>query len=246
MAACRTVLPFSTVTGRPSIVSVTVSITGPIISAGGHPPVSGTPGRTGDGALSPGPGAGLESVRFGDTLSQQGRPYGAPRCRPRLAALRRSSSGWSRRPSSAPRSPSPRSSFGTSGSQQNHRRRRLRPPAARRLDPPFRAAAGGLGSGAAVPRWQGDPNRRDTRPPWPPVRPRRGKRPAGSRSRHLGERLTRFYEYGGSRFVVVFEPFERNGEPRVAASTCLASSEFSWTDGVSANAAYFSSSATAP
>jgi len=33
----------------------------------------------------------------------------------------------------------------------------------------------------------------------------------------LGERLTRFYEYAGSRFIVVFEPFERNGEPRVAA-----------------------------
>lgn len=33
----------------------------------------------------------------------------------------------------------------------------------------------------------------------------------------LGERLTRFYEYAGSRFIVVFEPFERGGEPRVAA-----------------------------
>ena len=33
----------------------------------------------------------------------------------------------------------------------------------------------------------------------------------------LGERFTRFYEYGGSRFIVVFEPFERNGEPRVIA-----------------------------
>lgn len=33
----------------------------------------------------------------------------------------------------------------------------------------------------------------------------------------LGERLTRFYEYGGFRFILVFEPFERNGEPRVAA-----------------------------
>lgn len=33
---------------------------------------------------------------------------------------------------------------------------------------------------------------------------------------NLGERLTRFYEYGGTRFIVVFEPFERNGEPRVA------------------------------
>ena len=33
----------------------------------------------------------------------------------------------------------------------------------------------------------------------------------------LGERLTRFYEYAGSRFILVFEPFEQNGEPRVAA-----------------------------
>jgi hypothetical protein len=33
----------------------------------------------------------------------------------------------------------------------------------------------------------------------------------------LGERLTRFYEYAGSKFIVVFEPFERNGEARVAA-----------------------------
>jgi hypothetical protein len=33
----------------------------------------------------------------------------------------------------------------------------------------------------------------------------------------VGERLTRFYEYGGSKFILVFEPFERGGEPRVAA-----------------------------
>ena len=33
----------------------------------------------------------------------------------------------------------------------------------------------------------------------------------------LGERLTRFYEYEGVRFILVFEPFERSGEPRVAA-----------------------------
>lgn len=33
----------------------------------------------------------------------------------------------------------------------------------------------------------------------------------------LGERLTRFYDYAGSRFILVFEPFERNGEPRLAA-----------------------------
>jgi hypothetical protein len=32
-----------------------------------------------------------------------------------------------------------------------------------------------------------------------------------------GERLTRFYEHAGSRFVLVFEPFERNAEPRIAA-----------------------------
>ena len=33
----------------------------------------------------------------------------------------------------------------------------------------------------------------------------------------LGERLTRFYEYSGSKFILVFEPFERDGEARVAA-----------------------------
>lgn len=33
----------------------------------------------------------------------------------------------------------------------------------------------------------------------------------------VGERLTRFYEYSGTRFILVFEPFEQNGEPRVAA-----------------------------
>ena len=32
-----------------------------------------------------------------------------------------------------------------------------------------------------------------------------------------GERLTRFYEFGGERFVLVFEPTERKGEPRIAA-----------------------------
>ena len=32
-----------------------------------------------------------------------------------------------------------------------------------------------------------------------------------------GQRLTRFYDHVGTRFVLVFEPFEQNGEPRVAA-----------------------------
>jgi hypothetical protein len=32
-----------------------------------------------------------------------------------------------------------------------------------------------------------------------------------------GLRLTRFFDHAGMRFVLVFEPFERNGEPRVAA-----------------------------
>ena len=32
-----------------------------------------------------------------------------------------------------------------------------------------------------------------------------------------GERVTRFYEHWGTRFVLVFEPFERNAEARVAA-----------------------------
>ena len=34
---------------------------------------------------------------------------------------------------------------------------------------------------------------------------------------HFGDRLTRFYEHRGTRFVLVFEPFEQNGEPKVAA-----------------------------
>ena len=33
----------------------------------------------------------------------------------------------------------------------------------------------------------------------------------------LGERLTRFYEYGGTRFILVFEPLEPNGDAKVAA-----------------------------
>jgi hypothetical protein len=33
----------------------------------------------------------------------------------------------------------------------------------------------------------------------------------------LGERLTRFYDYAGSKFILVFEAFEQNGEARVAA-----------------------------
>lgn len=32
-----------------------------------------------------------------------------------------------------------------------------------------------------------------------------------------GERVTRFYEQAGTRFVLVFEPFEPGAEPRVAA-----------------------------
>lgn len=33
----------------------------------------------------------------------------------------------------------------------------------------------------------------------------------------FGERLTRFYEYAGSRFILVFERVEREGEVKVAA-----------------------------
>jgi hypothetical protein len=33
----------------------------------------------------------------------------------------------------------------------------------------------------------------------------------------LGERLTRFYEYRGTRFILVFEPFERGGEAKLGA-----------------------------
>jgi hypothetical protein len=33
----------------------------------------------------------------------------------------------------------------------------------------------------------------------------------------LGQRVTRFYDCGGFRFVLVSEPFERNGERRISA-----------------------------
>jgi hypothetical protein len=33
----------------------------------------------------------------------------------------------------------------------------------------------------------------------------------------FGERLTRWYDYAGSRFILVFEAFERDGDRRVAA-----------------------------
>jgi hypothetical protein len=33
----------------------------------------------------------------------------------------------------------------------------------------------------------------------------------------FGERLTRFYEHAGTRFVLVFEPFQAGGVPKVAA-----------------------------
>jgi hypothetical protein len=32
----------------------------------------------------------------------------------------------------------------------------------------------------------------------------------------LGERLTRHYDHAGTRFILVFEPFEQNGRPRIA------------------------------
>jgi hypothetical protein len=33
----------------------------------------------------------------------------------------------------------------------------------------------------------------------------------------FGERLTRYYEYDGARFILVFEPFERQGEAKLSA-----------------------------
>jgi hypothetical protein len=42
-------------------------------------------------------------------------------------------------------------------------------------------------------------------------------RPEVAEPSHPGQRVTRFYEYAGARFVLVFEPFEPDGEPRIAA-----------------------------
>jgi len=47
----------------------------------------------------------------------------------------------------------------------------------------------------------------------PGAEPRREQADQG----RLGDRLTRFYDYGGFRFILVYEPFERNGERRVSA-----------------------------
>ncbi len=33
----------------------------------------------------------------------------------------------------------------------------------------------------------------------------------------IGDRITRVYEHAGTRFILVFEPFETKGRPRVAA-----------------------------
>ena len=54
MAACRTVLPFSTVTGRPSIVSVTVSMNQHTIISGLRAGASGSRGCVGLQARSDG------------------------------------------------------------------------------------------------------------------------------------------------------------------------------------------------
>jgi hypothetical protein len=40
---------------------------------------------------------------------------------------------------------------------------------------------------------------------------------SGAGKSRFGERVTRAFEQGSTRFVLVFEPFERNGEPRVTA-----------------------------
>jgi hypothetical protein len=42
-------------------------------------------------------------------------------------------------------------------------------------------------------------------------------RPPSVERAPTGERLTRFYEFAGARFVLVFEPFELDTEPRIAA-----------------------------
>ena len=41
--------------------------------------------------------------------------------------------------------------------------------------------------------------------------------PASMERAPNGERVTRFYEYAATRFVLVFEPFERGAEARIAA-----------------------------
>jgi hypothetical protein len=49
-------------------------------------------------------------------------------------------------------------------------------------------------------------------PPWPRVWDARQRAAARTSIAPVSGN----YEYGGTRFIVVFEPFERDGEPRVS------------------------------
>ena len=88
-------------------------------------------------------------------------------------------------------------------------------PPPRHHDPRVDPGTRRLGAGAAIPRRQRDRIGETASA----VAARLGRAAESGRQEvdrgNLGERLTRFYEYGGSRFILVFEPFERNGEPRV-------------------------------
>ena len=83
-----------------------------------------------------------------------------------------------------------------------------------------RAVASRVGPGAAVSRRQGGPDRRNS----VAVASRLGRAAEIGRQEvdrgSLGERLTRFYEYAGSRFILVFEPFERTAKRAWRLSTC--------------------------
>ena len=204
MAACRTVLPLATVTGRPSMVSVTVSITGRSYQQVGRrlsrrrsvarPCIardSCAPARDGVrcACVAP-PGGAMEAtrVRFG-SLARMGRGRGRV-----IAAVLRSARSSLRE-------------FRTvSASDARHRGDSVPIPCARR-----RSVARGLRPDPAAARRQ---CASASATGCEAVAARLGARPRSGRSRSSGRRpasaLTRFYEHAGTQFVLVFEPFEQD------------------------------------
>ena len=75
----------------------------------------------------------------------------------------------------------------------------------------------GFGAQPDAARRAADSRRRYPRPRGRDRELARSQRTTGGRSGALGERVTRFYDHQGTSFVVVFEPFERDGALRVAA-----------------------------
>ena len=217
MAACRTVLPFSTVTCRPSIVSVTVSIslqsyriaeTAGIVGLG--PPatanfVGNSPVPRYSNHLAPGQPHPAREALWTPLESARASAFAsvfewliaaaflvATVAVGSLVVRELQSASTSRRAALPPRAA----------------RRHVFLPRFRRAPCRFPCCRSSTARRSASARRRGGVAR---------ARPRRRERAAGSRSRHARRTPDALLRVRGSRFILVFEPFERNGEARVAA-----------------------------